>query len=145
MKKSDRTKATKANSKKIPEEIKGKNAFGRVLALISIYGFLGIATMTFFNLSIESYSSSLLLILMGAGFILESQPRKLIKDLSENFQESSFSSLTTLVVGVLAVIAGILVLPQIAIENPTMNALNGILAIIAIFFIIIETWVIKQS
>ena len=70
-------------------------------------------------------------------------PVKLIQSLPNHFQESSFSSIVTFVVGFIAIIAGILVLPQIKIQNATLNAVTGIIAITAIIFIVIETWIIE--
>jgi len=143
MKKGDKLLlAKKPKIKKLPE-LKNNNFFGKILAVISILGFTSIITMTFFNYSIESYLESALLMLMGIGFMYQSEPRELIRSLPNHFQEQSFASITTFVIGSLAIIVGILSLPQINLQNPTLSAINGIIAIIAIIFIVIETWIIQ--
>jgi hypothetical protein len=50
-----------------------------------------------------------------------------------------------LIVGGIAVIAGILSLPQINIQNPAFLAVKGIISILAIIFIILQTWVAEKD
>jgi len=118
--------------------------FAGVLAVISITGFLEIILTRFFNVSINSYSAFLWLLIMGIGFILVSQPKSLYKTSQKKFDESSFSRLTTLVLGVIAIVAAILSLPFININHPILSASMGIISIIAIIFIIVQTWIIKE-
>jgi hypothetical protein len=49
------------------------------------------------------------------------------------------------VVGIIAIIAAILSIPQIGIENPTFLAIKGIISILAVVFIIIQTWISKKE
>lgn len=118
--------------------------FAGVLAVISITGFLEIILTRFFGISINSYSAFLWLIIMGVGFILVSQPKSLYKTSQKKFDETSFSRLTTLVLGIIAIIAAVLSLPFININHPILSASMGIISIIAIIFIIVQTWVIKE-
>ena len=50
--------------------------------------------------------------------------------------------MTTLVVGLMALVAGILRI--VGVENLAFSAIQGLISIIAIIFIIVETWVIKE-
>ena len=113
--------------------------FGSVLAIVSIIGFIDITTSSFFNFTFESYLDFLWLVLMGIGFIIVSKPRGLTKSKGEPVND-----ITALVVGGLAIIAGILSLPFFGIEHPVFFAIKGVISVIAIIFIILETWVIKK-
>ena len=55
----------------------------------------------------------------------------------------ALGKITMIIVGSLAIIAGILSLPQIDIQNPSFLAVKGIISILAIVFIILQTWVAK--
>ncbi|MDH3353160.1 MAG: hypothetical protein OEL87_01815 [Nanoarchaeota archaeon] len=131
----------------VKEEVieKGKvsNAFVDILAVISILGFLSIISYTLFDTNIEKYVEALWLGILGLGFIIESSPVELFKTIRTRFEERNFTSMTTLVVGILAMIAGVLSLPQINIQNPAFLAVKGVMSIIAVIFIMIQTWVIK--
>jgi len=130
--------------KGVQQKRKVSTRFAGVLAVISITGFLEIVLTRFFNVSINSYSAFLWLLIMGIGFILVSQPKSLYKTSKKKFDEASFSRLTTLVLGVIAIVAAILSLPFVNINHPILSASMGIISIIAIIFIIVQTWIIKE-
>jgi len=134
-------------SKKIKKEVKKNNpkrriaiGFASILAIVSIIGFLDIVLDSFFEFSFQNYMSFLWLCLMGVGFIIISKPRKLFQDKKED----SVTDITALVIGSLAIIAGILSLPFLAITHPVFFAIKGVISIIAIIFIALETWVVKN-
>ena len=118
--------------------------FAGVLAIISITGFVEIILTRFFNISISEYSAFLWLMIMGIGFILVSRPKSLYISSQRRFDEGSFSRLTTLVLGAIAIVAAILSLPFIDVNHPILSASMGIISIIAIIFIIVQTWIIKE-
>jgi len=113
--------------------------FGSILAIVSIIGFLDITLSSFFNFTFESYMDFLWLFLMGIGFIIVSKPRKLAKR-----KDESVTDITALVVGGLAIIAGILSIPFLGIEHPVFSAIKGVISVIAIIFIILEAWVLNK-
>ena len=119
--------------------------FSKILAIISIIGFLEIILDSMFGIIVNSYMGSIWLLLMGVGFILASKPVKLFKSAKENLGANVFSSMTTFIVGLIAFIAGVLALPQFNLTNPTFLATKGIISIISILFIIIETWILKDK
>jgi len=118
--------------------------FVGVLALISIIGFLEIIIFSFFEFDLRDYSSFFWLIIMGMGFLIIARPRIFYKKAKESFTELSFYRLTTLVVGTLAMIAGFLSLPQFGLTHPIFLAIKGVISIIAIIFIIFQTWIIRD-
>jgi hypothetical protein len=117
--------------------------FVNILAILSILGFTSIISESIFNANITSYIEILWLTILGIGFIIESSPIQLFHSIRHRLGEKNFTATTTLIIGTLAVIAGILSLPQIAIQNQTFLAIKGIMSIIAIIFIVIQTWIIK--
>ena len=125
------------------KERKVSKAFVNILAILSILGFMSIVSYTIFGKNIEKYIESLWFGILGIGFIIEASPIQLIKRIQNKLGERNFTAITTLIVGLLALIAGILSLPQINIQNPSFLAIKGIMSIIAIVFIIIQTWILK--
>jgi len=130
--------------KGVQQKRKVSTRFAGVLAVISITGFLEIILTRFFNVSINKYSAFLWLIIMGFGFIIVSKPKSLYKTSKKKFDEASFSRLTTFVLGVIAIVAAILSLPFVNINHPILSASMGIISIIAIIFIIVQTWIVKE-
>jgi hypothetical protein len=116
-------------------------SFVIVLALVSILGFIGIITRTLYNANIDGVIESLWFIIMGIGFIVEAKPLNLFKKIDSSLDQRNFASMTTLVVGLMALVAGIL--RVIGVETLVFSAIQGLISIIAIIFIIIETWVLK--
>lgn len=140
---------SKTKSKKIvkptePKKSKISSNFVYILAIISIIGFLGIIVNSFFEINIDAYVSFLWLIIMGVGFILISRPKELYEGSRKNFDESKVAGLTSFIVGLLAIIAGVLSIPQINIQHPVFLAVKGVISIIAIIFIIVQTWIIHN-
>ena len=118
--------------------------FVYILAIVSIIGFLGIIVDSFFEINIDQYVSFLWLIVMGIGFILISKPKDLYEGTKIGFDETKISRLTAFIIGVLAIIAGVLSIPQIDIQHPVFLAIKGEVSIISIIFIVIQTWVIHN-
>jgi hypothetical protein len=114
-----------------------------VLAIISIIGFLEIVFSSLFNVNLSEYSSFFWLITMGIGFFVIARPGKLYNKVKESFTELAFYRLITLIIGAFAIIAGFLSLPQFGMEHPVFLAIKGVISIIAIIFIAIQTWAMK--
>ena len=126
-----------------PRETNISKAFVSILAVISILGFIGIISYAFFNINMQAYIETLWLVILGLGFIIEANPVQLFHRIRNRLEERNFTATTTFIIGALAVVAGTLSLPQINIQNPAFLAVKGIISIIAIIFIIIQTWVVK--
>ncbi len=132
-------KQTKKEEKKkqIPMRV---FTFSSILAIVSIVGFSQLILKSFFDYSLDAYSGFLLLTILGVGFIIQARPRKLFE---ENTGET-VNDITSLVIGSLAIISGVLSLPFVEVNNPVVSAIPGIISLIAIIFIILETWIIKK-
>ena len=126
--------------KEVKREISFK--FASILAIVSIIGFIEIMIFSFLGFSIDTYMDFLWLSIMGVGFILASQPKKLPEKKSDN---ESVADITALVIGAIAIIAGLLSLPFIGIDHPVFSATKGVISVICIIFIVLETWVMKNK
>ncbi len=115
------------------------------LSIVSIIGFLSITTQSLFNFSFENYIESLWLITLGTALILETSISELKRIKKQGLTPEMLGKVTMVVVGIIAIIAAILSFPQIGIENPTFLAIKGIISILAVVFIIIQTWISKKE
>jgi len=114
------------------------------LSVVSIIGFLNIATETLFNSSFAGYIESLWLTALGAGLIFETSFSEMKKIRLHGLTPDMLGKVTMIVVGIMAIVAAILSLPQIDANSPTFLAVKGIISILAIVFIIIQTWISKE-
>jgi uncharacterized membrane protein len=130
--------------KSMREEKKISRIFVVILALISILGFVSIILQNLFEINIESYLESFWLVIMGVGFIIEASPNELIDQIQVYLDERNFDRITTLVIGLFALISGILSFPALNIEHFVFSAIKALVSFVAIIFIAIETWVIKK-
>jgi len=121
----------------------GQRRFLVALAVVSILGFLGIFSETILLIDINHHVEAIWLIIVGGAFLAEVNYEKL-KTLERNgLNKANFTNLTTAILGVIALIAGVFSLPVIRVENPGFLAIKGILSIIAIAAIIVQTWIKK--
>ena len=110
------------------------------LAVVSIIGFLGIVFETIIGQDITKIVEASWLLIVGLAMLVEVNYQQLSK-MEEGLTKRRFVNLTTLVLGGLALVAGVLSIPGIRFENPGFLAIKGILSIIAIAVIVIQTWV----
>lgn len=119
--------------------------FVLALSIVSILGFAGIVSLAFFDFDMTQYIEAALMIIIGIGLIFEVQFQKLKGIRKEGLSNASFTNITTIIVSLIAIIAGIFSIPQIRIEHHVFSTIRGIISIIAIIVIIIQTWIIKQE
>ncbi len=124
------------------KESKTSTFFVSILAIVSIMGFAAIISESFFEFNITPYVDSLLLLAIGIGFIIESNPKKMFNK-KGGLSSSDFPKLTTFVIGSLAIISGFLSLPLIGLQHFIFLAIKGLISIIVIIFIVVETWFLK--
>ena len=115
------------------------------LSIVSIIGFLSIMTQSLFNFSFGDYIESLWLITLGTALILETSIKELKKIKKQGLTPDMLGKVTMVVVGAMAIIAAILSIPQLGVKSPTFLAIKGIISILAIIFIIIQTWISKRE
>jgi putative Mn2+ efflux pump MntP len=128
----------------IREEKKISKIFVNTLALISILGFVSVISESMFNYSIDHYVRPLWLIIMGVGFLVESNPIELIHQIKNRLDEANFNRITTLVIGIFALASGVLTLPIFNINHFIFSSMMSLVSFVSILFIIIETWILKQ-
>jgi hypothetical protein len=124
-------------------KIRVSSNFVNALSIVSILSFVGIVSYTLFDYNLNHFVEAFLMIIIGLGLVLEARWKKLRTISKKGITPYNFTHLTTVIIGFIAVIAGIFSLPSIRIENPSFLAIKGIVSIIAIVFIIIQTWFIE--
>jgi len=131
-------------SEKIFEDrkVKVSHKFIIALSIVSILGFIGIVSETLFAKNISTYIESLWMIIIGLGLVIEANIKRLRNLSKEGITSNNLAHLTTIVIGFISIIAGILSSPYINFQNPSFLAIKGIVSIIAILVIIIQTWII---
>lgn len=117
------------------------NTFLYALAIISIIGFLGIIGNTWFNFDfISQNASALILIVLGVGLAVEGQIRRWKHMTKGGISSNELSHIVTGIVGLVAIIVGFLEL--VGLSGATLIATKGIISVIAVIVIILETWVV---
>ncbi|RMD45570.1 hypothetical protein D6829_01865 [Candidatus Pacearchaeota archaeon] len=111
--------------------------------MVSIIGFAGIVIKSFFEVDSSNFVEASLMIVVGTAFLIESKISKL-RQIEKGLNSSNFTRLVTVILGIVAIISGIFSFPGIRFESSAFIAVKGILAIIAIVIIFIQTWIIKK-
>lgn len=124
-------------------KVTASDKFVMILAIVSIIGFAGIVSYTLFDFNLENYVEPLWMIVIGIGFIIEARFETIKKIRVEGITPTNFTHLTTLIIGIIAIFAGIFSIPQIAIKATGFLAVKGILSLIAIVVIVVQTWLVK--
>ena len=115
-----------------------------VLALVSMLGFLNIVGESLFDRNISIYVESIMIMLIGVGLMLELQMNRLMSVVKKNgLTKYNFATLTTFVIAIIALLTGLLNMPFIGVSFSGFLAIKGILSILAIIVIFIQTWVMK--
>lgn len=141
MKESETVDIPKEDLKYVCKEFRISKKFASVLSIVSIIGFFGIISQTLFGFDADIYVQALWFLIMGLGFIFEARPILLLRKLDDSLNHRNFTSLTTLVVGVMAFVCGVLTF--IGIDGIVFAAIQGLISIIAVIFIAIQSWIIK--
>jgi hypothetical protein len=115
--------------------------FLSALSILSILGFVGIISDSLFDFNLNPYLEAALMVIIGIALILEAQISKL-RTIASGLTHENFSRLVTVIIGAIAIFAGIFSFPRIEFTNPAFVAIKGILAVIAIVIIVIQSWVV---
>ena len=147
-KKEEKIKEFKKEKQKIREKKQRRKTsrnFVIALSVVSIIGFVSIILESLFYVDISGYIDTLWLLALGLGLILETSLRELRSIERKGLTSEYLGKITMIVVGSLAIIAGALSIPQVNIQNPSFLAVKGIISLLAIIFIILQTWVAKNG
>jgi len=131
--------------KKVERKSRASRKFVIALSVVSIIGFVSIVLESFFQFSIVNYIESLWLFALGLGLVLETSIHELKRVKVNGLTSEMLGKVTMVVVGAIAIIAALLSLPQINIQHPVFLAIKGIASILAIIFIIVQTWITKKE
>ena len=123
--------------------VKVSHKFISVLSIVSIVGFIGIVSQTLFDFDISFFVEALWLIVIGLGLIFEARLKTLKEVRERGLNSHNFTHLITLIIGAIAIISGIFSFPGIRVLAPAFVAVKGIVALIAIVIIAIQTWVVE--
>jgi len=126
-----------------PKKHKLSHMFVSALSLVSIIGFIGIVSQSLFDYDVSYYVEAFLMLIIGGGLVLESQAKSLVSIKEVGLNSSNFTHLITVIIGVIALLAGIFSFPPIRLYNPSFVAIKGIISVIAIVIIIIQTWFLE--
>jgi len=121
-------------------KVRISHRFVAALSIVSIVGFIGIISESIFSYDLGNYVESSLMVVIGIGLIFEAQLKKL-RSLGKGLSSNNITHLTTTIVGIIAILAGVFSLPQFGYDTPSFLAVKGILSFIAIVIIVIQTWV----
>jgi uncharacterized membrane protein len=140
----DQKETDEETSEIIPKRKTSRNLV-IALSIVSIISFTSIVLESIFYINISEYIDTLWLMVLGIGLIFETSigELKLIK--KDGLNSEYLGKITMIVVGSLSVIAGALSLPQVNIQNPSFLAVKGIISLLAIVFIILQTWIAKHE
>lgn len=115
-----------------------------VLSIVSILGFAGIASRTLFDLDISSYVEVAWIWALGIGILLEADLKSLKNIRRTGLNSGKFNNLVAAVIGFLALITGLLSLPQINWLTSGLEAIKGVISLVAIIFIMVESLILKD-
>jgi hypothetical protein len=126
--------------KKIVKKARASRSFVIALSLVSIVGFLSIVLESLFFIDVSNYVNSSWLFILGMSLILQTSLRELRAIKRKGLTSEYLGKITMIIIGSIAIIAAILSVPQIDIQNVSFLAVKGIISILAIVFIILQTW-----
>ncbi|MBU2523501.1 MAG: hypothetical protein KKE23_04415, partial [Nanoarchaeota archaeon] len=121
-----------------------REKFTILLALISIAGFVGIISTSIFNYDLNGYIESFWIFLIGWG-IFSHTKFSALKSLRYGITQYNFPNLITELIGLLAILSAILTFPSVGITHNAIITMKGMMAIIAILIIFVQTWVVKKN
>jgi hypothetical protein len=124
---------------------RGYKKFLFFLIMIDLTWFASVALDNLFGLNFQDYGEFAWILLFSLGMIIISDVKKIISMGRKGIRSDNFSSLVTFVIGMMALIVAILSLPQINIASPIMSSIKGIIAVIAVFYVIIEAFVVEND
>lgn len=113
-----------------------------ILAIISIIGFIIILSKSLFGLDLGRYMVPSMLIVFGVGLTLIGQIKAWRTFFRDGLTMNEGAHIITGILGIVAVIVGIVSIR--VLDSAIVDAIQGVIAIIAIAFIIIQTWLISE-
>lgn len=129
-------------------DVSGKKAYKKFLfflILIDLAWFSSVAADNLLGLKLQEYGEFAWTFLFAMGMIIVSDLKKVFGITAKGISSENFSSIVTFMIGVLALITAVLSLPQIALDNPVMRAVKGIVALIAIIYVLLDALILEKG
>lgn len=117
--------------------------FSTFLAVVSIMGFIAVVLNTWTPIDIGVWVDGLIFIIIGIGLAMVGGLFSIREYFRDGLTGEEVSHIITALLGVVAVGVGLVALTPI--ESPVADALRGFVALFAIGFIALETWVVKKK
>lgn len=119
---------------------KTRKGFDTALVFISLFGFLAIALNSFTSFDLNPWSTTVIMILAGAGLMFEGRIWTIRDWTKDGIQRPEIPYLFSIIFGLFTVIIGILAMPGINIVTDQIKGIIGTVAILCIAFIVLEKW-----
>lgn len=124
---------------------KGYKKFLFFLIMIDLTWFASVVSDNLLGMNLQDYGEFAWILLFSLGMIIISDVKKMTSIKRRGFRSDNFASLVTFIIGVMAFVVAVLSLPQINMTSPVMSSIKGILALIAIIYVILEGLIIKSE
>lgn len=126
-------------------EGRGYRKFVVILIVIDLIWFAMVAMDSLLGVSTSAYYDFFWILLFAIGLIVISDINKILNIRHEGWHSENFANLITFVIGLLAIVTAFVSLPGSHKSNAVFTAIKGIISLIAVFYVIIETWLIKRD
>lgn len=120
-------------------KLKRRQLFSYIMGIVSILGFIGTLVDSWGIANINIYITSLTFIVFGTGMMVVGNARSILEYIKNGLTSKEIRHITTSVVGLCSVIAGVLVIFGIVLEG--FELIKGVIAIIAIILVINEAFI----
>lgn len=122
---------------------KTRKGFDSALTFISLFGFLAIALHAFTTFDLSPWTTTVFMILAGAGLMFEGKVTTIANWSKDGIQRPEVAYLFTIIFGLFMIITGILVMPGIALVGEKISTIVGIASLFSIAFISLQKWVLN--
>ena len=116
-----------------------KIRFMTYLAAISILGYLGIIVNVSTGLDVYAWVDALLFMIIGVALSISGGIQLLFEYFKNGLTFEEINKIVTVIIGIASFIVGLLSMPIINITFNVVGGVKIIIAVIAIFFIALET------
>lgn len=120
---------------------KTRKGFDDALTFISLFGFLVIAFNSFTGFDLNPWTTTVIMILAGAGLMFEGKILTIRNWTKDGIQRPEVPYLFSIIFGLFTIIVGFLAMPVINILTDQLKGIIGVVAILCIAFISLEKWV----
>lgn len=120
---------------------KTRKGFDWSLIGIGMFGFFMIALNSFDIIDLTPWGTTVFMLLAGTAFLYEGQVSTIRRWGADGIQRPEFPFVMSIFLGLFTIVIGVLAMPFIGIESPQLKGITGFVAILAIAWIALETWV----